>query len=39
VKGSVPGPAKRMVKLRLAVRKKAAKEAQVTFLSTAKVVE
>ena len=33
VKGSIPGPAKRLIKLRLAVRGKAAKEPQVGFIS------
>ncbi|MBU0533037.1 50S ribosomal protein L3 [Candidatus Micrarchaeota archaeon] len=32
LKGSIPGPAKRLVKLRLAVRASAAKEPQLTFL-------
>jgi len=39
LKGSIPGPAKRLVKLRLAVRNAAGKEPQLTFLSTAQVVE
>jgi large subunit ribosomal protein L3 len=33
LKGSVPGPAKRLVKLRLAVRMQAGKEPQLTFVS------
>lgn len=34
LKGSIPGPAKRLVKMRLAVRAGAAKEPQVTYVST-----
>ncbi|MBD3210549.1 50S ribosomal protein L3 [Candidatus Micrarchaeota archaeon] len=38
LKGSVPGPAKRMVKLRLSVRRPPAKEQPLTFLSNERVV-
>ena len=34
LKGSVPGPVKRLVKLRTAVRNKTPKEVKLTFIST-----
>lgn len=39
LKGSIPGPTKRLVKLRLAVRASGGKEIPLIFLSTEKVVE